>query len=226
MIEKITKESFHYYKDDIMSIFDFVTQEEADSMIKFFEDNNKWGDIAFYGSLGAGLAEEDDRLAAYNLPRDFFKNLKQRFKEAVECAFDRELRPNTSHAQKWNVGGFANPHSDNSDMEGNPNAFEINKYVGILYINDDYKGGEIYWPDHNISFQPKKFEFVTFPGGIENIHGVSVIEEGVRFTMVSFWDYADIVYDQETLDRWEEEIKGVREAQAKQKEEWAKGNIV
>jgi hypothetical protein len=42
--------------------------------------------------------------------------------------------------------------------------------------------------------------------------------------MVSFWDYADSVYDQETLDRWEEEEKQVRIEQAKQKEEWNKGN--
>jgi hypothetical protein len=226
MIESISKKDFNYYKDDIMSIHNFVTQQEADSMIKFFEENNKWGDIAFYGSLGAGLAEEDERLASYELPKDFFKNLKQRFKDAVECAFDRKLRANTSHAQKWNVGGFAAPHSDNSDMDGNPNAFEINKYVGILYINDDYEGGEIYWPDHNIEFKPKKFEFVTFPGGVENIHGVKRVDAGVRFTMVSFWDYAEIKYDQETLDRWEEEIEQVRKEQAIQKEEWAKGNIV
>ena len=42
--------------------------------------------------------------------------------------------------------------------------------------------------------------------------------------MVSFWDYAEIEYDQETLDRWEEEEKEVRRLQAIQKEEWAKGN--
>ena len=42
--------------------------------------------------------------------------------------------------------------------------------------------------------------------------------------MVSFWDYEEIEYDQETLDRWDEEEKQVRIAQAIQKEEWLKGN--
>ena len=42
--------------------------------------------------------------------------------------------------------------------------------------------------------------------------------------MVSFWDYEELVYDQETLDRWEEEERQVRIEQAKQKEEWDKGN--
>jgi hypothetical protein len=42
--------------------------------------------------------------------------------------------------------------------------------------------------------------------------------------MVSFWDYADAVYDEETLDKWEKEIEKVREEQAVQKIEWDKGN--
>jgi hypothetical protein len=63
-----------------------------------------------------------------------------------------------------------------------------------------------------------------FPGGIENVHGVSEITKGTRYTMVSFWDYKEAEYDKETLARWEEEDKKVREEQAKQREEWAKGN--
>jgi hypothetical protein len=63
-----------------------------------------------------------------------------------------------------------------------------------------------------------------FPGGHENIHGVKEITKGTRYTMVSFWDYADAVYDEETLDKWEKEIEKVREEQAVQKIEWDKGN--
>ena len=42
--------------------------------------------------------------------------------------------------------------------------------------------------------------------------------------MVSFWDFADIEYSEEKRAWWEEETKKVREEQAKQKEEWQKGN--
>ena len=63
-----------------------------------------------------------------------------------------------------------------------------------------------------------------FPGGHENIHGVKEILEGTRYTMVSFWDYADAEYDQETIDRWKKEEEEVRKQQEKQKAEWDKGN--
>jgi predicted 2-oxoglutarate/Fe(II)-dependent dioxygenase YbiX len=93
-----------------------------------------------------------------------------------------------------------------------------------LYLNDDYNGGELYFPQHNLEFKPPIYSFIMFPGGHENIHGVKEITEGTRYTMVSFWDYADAEYSEETLNAWDEEIKHIREEQALQKEEWAKGN--
>jgi hypothetical protein len=238
MTNIINKESFVYYKDDpiensilgikdnrIVEIPDFVNPEDARNMINYFEAKAEmWGDIAFYGSSGMGLMANDPMLADYNLSGDFFDNLREQFKAHVEAVFEREVRANTSHAQKWDVGGFANPHSDNSDNHGEPNAFEINKYVAILYLNGDYEGGELYFPDHDISFKPTPYALITFPGGVENIHGVKEITAGTRYTMVSFWDFADAEYSEEKKTWWEEETKKVREEQAKQKEEWAKGN--
>lgn len=261
IIDKLDKNNFNYLKDEpvktnkgvlgiednkIVEIPNFVDAEVAKRMTEYFEAKAEmWGDIAFYGSLGMGLAPNDPMLADFDLPGMFFEDLRSKFKEAVELVFERKVRPNTSHAQKWDVGGFAAPHSDNSDFEGVPNAFEINKYVGILYLNHDYEGGELYfvedsgedsggvtsdgkpvpaWTEPYLSFKPNAYSYYVFPGGVENIHGVSEITKGTRYTMVSFWDYEEIEYDQATLDRWEEEEKIVREQQAKQKEEWQKGN--
>jgi hypothetical protein len=171
-----------------------------------------------------GIHPDDPRLAEYSLPPRFFETLRKKFQEAIELVFDQEVVANTSHAQKWDVGGFAAPHSDNSDFDGTPNAFEINKYVGILYLNDDYEGGTLYFPEHGIEFKPSANSFICFPGGVENIHGVKEILKGTRYTMVSFWDFADAVYSDEKRAAWEEEIRVVRKEQAEQKIEWEKGN--
>jgi hypothetical protein len=246
IIDVIDKSSFNYLRDEvnnhpksklgvehnrIVEIPNFVKPETAKKMIDFFENCGvQWGDIAFYGSLGMGLKPDPELLKEKGLSPAFFDDIREKFREAVEMVFERKVRPNTSHAQKWDVGGFASPHSDNSDYDGNPNAFEINKYVGILYLNDDYDGGELFFcdPDNGmekwLSFKPNVYSYYVFPGGVENVHGVSEILKGTRYTMVSFWDYAEIKYDQATLDRWEEEEKQVRIEQAKQKEEWSKGN--
>lgn len=237
-LETINKDTFITYKDEpnvkgelgipqnrIVEIPNFVTPECAESIINYIESySSEWGDIAFYGSSGMGIHADDPRLADYKLPPMFFELLRQKFQEAITLVFDREVTANTSHAQKWDVGGFAAPHSDNSDFDGTPNAFEINKYVGILYLNNDYKGGELYFPEHDIEFKPAAYSYICFPGGVENIHGVKEITEGTRYTMVSFWDFADATYSDDKKAAWEEEIKEVRKAQAEQKIEWEKGN--
>ena len=237
-VDKVDVTTFKIYKDEpntagelgiprnkIIEIPNFVTPEGAENMVNYIESYaDLWGDIAFYGSSGMGIHPDDPRLAEYNLPPMYFDSLRKRFQEAIELVFEKEVKANTSHAQKWDVGGFASPHSDNSDHEGHPNAFEINKYVGILYLNNDYEGGELYFPDHDIEFKPAAYSYICFPGGVENIHGVKEITKGVRYTMVSFWDFADAEYSEEKLAAWEAEIKITREEQAAQKEEWAKGN--
>lgn len=243
IIENIDESIFIYHQNQdieetrlgittnkIVEIPNFISPNIVPKMINFFENCSvEWGDIAFYGSSGKGILTDANTMRSFELSDNFFGDLKDKYQEAVEKVFGRKVRANTSHAQKWDVGGFASPHSDNSDNDGNPNAFEINKYVGILYLNDDYEGGELYFCDKNnnmekyLSFKPNAYSYYVFPGGVENIHGVSEITKGTRYTMVSFWDYAEIEYDQETLDRWAEEEKKVREEQAIQKEEWKKG---
>ena len=244
-IVNLDKNNFIYLKDEIntkgvlgithnriVEIPNFVDEDTANGMIGYFELYEKnWGPIAFYNSTGMGIAPNDPAFKEFGLEEMFFEKLRDKFKDAVEIVFERKVRPNTSHAQKWEVGGFAAPHSDNSDFDGNPNAFEINKYVGILYLNDDYEGGELFFCDPEkemkpyLSFKPNKLSYYVFCGGVENIHGVSEITNGTRYTMVSFWDYAEIEYDEETKNRWEEEEKQVRIEQEKQREQWAKGIV-
>lgn len=239
MSEKIERSTFIYYKDDpmdsnifgikdnrIVEVPNFVTPEEALGMIGYFKTKSElWGDIAFYGSSGMGIQPRDPTVLNFRLPVNFFEDLKDKFKVYVEEVFGRPVKANTSHAQKWDVGGFASPHSDNSDSHGEPNAFEINKYVAILYLNEDYEGGELYFPDHEIEFRPAANSLIIFPGGVENMHGVKEITSGTRYTMVSFWDFAESEYSEETVARWEAATVEVRKEQLNQKLEWSEGKF-
>lgn len=214
-------------RNKIIEVPNFVDADTAKNMIKYFDKvgDDRWGDIAFYNSKGMGLPPNDPLFAECGLEDHFFEKLREQYKYCVSSIFGRPVRPNTSHAQKWYVGGFAAPHSDNSDFDGNPTAFEINKYVGILYLNDDYEGGELYFPDHGIDIKPNSCSYYVFPGGIENIHGVREILKGERYTMVSFWDFEEADYTEERKAEWEAEFARVREEQAEQRAAWDRGEL-
>lgn len=210
-----------FIKEDIVFYNNFLTQEECETLVKVFEDvDQPWSMSAFFESYGMSIMPEDPILEKYGLPRDYFGKLADRLHKVVEDAHQRPVKSVSSHAQKWQVGAFAPFHSDNTDMDGNPSAWEKSKLVCLLYINDDYEGGELDFRDHDISIKPTSGQLITFPGGFKNIHQVLPVKGSTRHTIGAFWDYAESTYSEERMKEWEDEIAKVREEQKIMQDEW------
>ena len=215
------------WKDDVYTIENFITEQEAAAMIKYLENlvetgRLKWNQISFYDSFAMGFWDSDPILPEFGLPEDYFNRLKFKFKKAGEEIFGHKFAEISYHAQKWIEGAFAGFHSDNSSLDSpDYNAFERSKMATFLYLNDDFEGGELNFRDHDIRIKPTKGLLAAFEGGHHNIHEVLPIEKGTRYTIGSFWDFDEIQYSDETKARWEEEISEARIQQAKDAEEWA-----
>jgi predicted 2-oxoglutarate/Fe(II)-dependent dioxygenase YbiX len=54
----------------------------------------------------------------------------------------------------------------------------------ILYLNDDYAGGRLEFPDLGISYQPRMGDLLVFLS--EHFHSVSPVIEGVRYCAILF----------------------------------------
>jgi hypothetical protein len=75
----------------------------------------------------------------------------------------------------WNQGQSMGPHFDGQD--GNKDlAFSL-----VTYINDDYEGGEISFPNHNVTIKPKAGSLIMFPSQQPFIHEVKPIISGTRY---------------------------------------------
>ena len=92
---------------------------------------------------------------------------------------------------RWPVGTRQEPHADKELHEGpdagTPNAFPWYDIASIFYINDDYEGGELYFPLQGIEFKPKARAAYFFPGDMNFIHGVRPVLNGCRYTSPFFW---------------------------------------
>lgn len=75
---------------------------------------------------------------------------------------------------------------------------------GMIYLNDDYEGGELYFPDWGISIKPKPGMFVSFPGSKYYMHGVKKVTSGKRFVM-STWTRFEEAYGKEIYSFGEED---------------------
>jgi len=60
-------------------------------------------------------------------------------------------------------------------------------YAAVLYLNDDYSNGEVFWPNKNLELRPKPGTLVMFPGTDEYNHGVKHVGKGpIRYVMPAF----------------------------------------
>jgi hypothetical protein len=215
---------------DIVVYENFLTPEESAKIVEILDKaaNNStltWMPISFYESYSSTLPREgDSEIVESGLPSDIFAQIKAKIVEAVASVHD--LDPATIveigyHTQKWEPGAFARLHSDNTDDKGNSGAFTRSRYAAFLYLNDDFEGGLLKFPGQDIELSPKVGMLAAFDGGFNNMHEVSLIESGVRYTIGSFWDdREEDAYPKELRDAWAEEMKKTREEQEVERAEW------
>ena len=65
--------------------------------------------------------------------------------------------------------------------------YEQKAYSAILFLNDDYLGGEIEFPLHNLSLKPNKGSMIYFEGNQDNLHKVKTVLGGERTNIVIFF---------------------------------------
>jgi hypothetical protein len=107
--------------------------------------------------------------------------------------------------RKWFKGEFQAPHSDcEAQFKWNYDTWDISninnfssifiEYAALTYLNDDYVGGEIYFPDHDLEIKPEPGELIFFPGTHFYIHGVREIISGYRYAMMTFFTTPKLQY--------------------------------
>lgn len=105
--------------------------------------------------------------------------------------FSVDADPTSPAMVRWLPGQLQMPHADKElhtgPDAGKPNDFPYYDLAGLFYINDDYEGGELYFPNQGIQFKPKAGAAYFFPGDKNYIHGVTEIKSGIRYTVPFFW---------------------------------------
>lgn len=217
---------------DIVIYENFIDADTSAKLIKVLDKHAElgtisWTPISFYESYSSVLPEDDDEhVIAEGLPADIFSQIKQGIIDAVASVHDLDPKIISQigyHTQKWEPGAFARIHSDNTDENGKSGAFTRSRYAAFLYLNDNFEGGLLQFPDQEITIQPKVGMLAAFDGGFNNMHEVTLITKGVRYTIGSFWDdREEDAYPQELRDAWAEEMKITREKQEVERTGWQK----
>lgn len=188
--------------DNIVSINNFMTDYELKKINNFIRNNKVWDKTETkYNENGTVIYEAnywDDRvITQHNLQKESPETLEiifdlvTRLKIIVDDFFNVESLPTSPALARWLPGNYQHPHADkelhNGPDAGKPNEFPWYDLAGLFYINDDYEGGELYFPNQNIEFKPEPGSAHFFPGDMNYIHGVREVTSGIRYTIPFFW---------------------------------------
>jgi predicted 2-oxoglutarate/Fe(II)-dependent dioxygenase YbiX len=60
-----------------------------------------------------------------------------------------------------------------------------------MYLNDDYEGGELWFPKLEITYKPRRGDIVMFPSTFIYAHSARAVTEGVKYSAVTMFDWND-----------------------------------
>lgn len=127
------------------------------------------------------LFEKNDSLESAEL-KTFFMSLT--FPRMVDYMKKYNLKNMSSIREAYTISKLENsmPMDPHVDIKMGFKNFLVN-----LYINDNYDGGELFFPDHNVSYKPKAGDIVMYPGAF--MHGVMPSSGGARYSLS--WGLSD-----------------------------------
>lgn len=107
-------------------------------------------------------------------------SIHSRIKEFISSSFGTECYADQIGIVRWPPGSYQMPHIDNVP--------ELDRVSGcVLYLNDDYEGGETFYPYYNKIISPKAGTIFAHDSGHSHLHGVTQIKTKTRYTISSTW---------------------------------------
>jgi hypothetical protein len=156
------------------------------------------------------LDQRDHCYSTFHIPgfepcedhNDFAEYMKPKLIKIAEDAFGEALLPDRpflymTHPTGSHVGAHTDiltidyKNNDPEKDEGPTKEEQLEKFENmwsghlaiLAYLNDDYDGGYLYFPEFDYYIKPNPGDVVIFPGSLYYVHGVSTVTSGVRYTL-------------------------------------------
>lgn len=165
-------------KENIKVINDFLSLEECKIVIDSLNSRE--------------YVEHDLQVDDKNNPKikrksymglDIAYTQQEKVKKVLEDSYGVEVISGSAHVAKWEPGQKLELHVDDLGRTS------YNHMAALIYLNDDYEGGEIEFPTHDLSFKLPAGSLIMFPGNANYPHEVKPIISGYRYTMPLWFSF-------------------------------------
>ena len=175
-IEELLQHCKNSSKTDL-SVFDPDKTNETGETSWIVDKNIRDTQIIEFGDL-------------YPKIEDLFKNI---VKHIINPFYNIEVWDSeVPQCLRYGIGGHYSPHIDGRSIWVAPNGDKIWRKSTdrdlslVLFLNDDFEGGNFVFPDLHIQVKPKPGLLVVFPSDQNYLHGVNPVISGERFSIVTW----------------------------------------
>lgn len=177
------KDGFNKIGEDIYVYHNFVTEDECNFILhiaKSFSENEWFGRF--------NTSQEGHKTSIIGI--DCILQVKKRLLNRLEKGIYLSDNSSVVRMQKGATWGL---HSDNHDFlevrkkneqykDGDEFTLEQNNLWGLVMYFNEFEGGDLYYPNQNKSYQPKKGDLVIHSSEEHCLHGVNELKSDVRYS--------------------------------------------
>lgn len=190
--EKLTQMGFYqnteiYVEEEFLTseetlrLFDLLGQLTTDSWTTEGMPNREENYLDFWDGKIVdikGLAETRD----HSLLSEIENKVKLAYLSVYPDLLDKVFFSYIRVVSRFGIGDHMPVHSDRGPHKSN------NRIIHglVIYLNENYSGGELYYPHKDIKIKPKSRSLIIHPGTEEYSHGVNEVLEGTRYAITLF----------------------------------------
>lgn len=190
----ILDKNIYYYKGVIQNPYNFIKYiEDIDEKLSDKTYISPWQDWVASGDSNYIFGKQ--KFINLHIENSQFKKeclfIINTIKDAIiKCSNDYAVKHdnmnigslNPISISKYFSGKSMGPHTDNYNDDPN-------KTVSVvLYLNDDYEGGELNFPQQEICIKPEAGSLIVFPSIKPYYHESKTIINGVKYMTPGFWE--------------------------------------
>jgi Rps23 Pro-64 3,4-dihydroxylase Tpa1-like proline 4-hydroxylase len=176
-----------FLENDHKSLYTFVKEwspwkygDTIFNMQKFFPESQNISDDDYYSKEMKEIAN-----TLYgSLQKAFSHYSKEVYPFAEKNIKSREQ---SIHLLKYGPGGHLPAHQDQG--------ISTRVLSSVMYLNDDYEGGEIEFVNSGVKLKPEAGSIIFFPSNFLYVHEVWPIESGLRYSMPHWYHNTEKMLD-------------------------------
>lgn len=193
---EILEDKIFYYKNIINNPKSFVEEiERLELLLEESSQISKWKEWTssnserIFGLYKDGLFTNSKDLTDVDRRCSYISEIVKKIADFCSSDFcektglEKGFLPDPFSIRKYNTDAYMGPHTDSGDDNGNL----IPTISMVIYLNDDYEGGEINFINQSISIKPEAGTLIIFPSNEPYVHDPKPVVSGNKYMIPLFW---------------------------------------